>query len=41
MDVISQIDKEELIMKFKDGFSPSLIEAKDMNSVYVIMPVRV
>jgi DNA polymerase-3 subunit beta len=41
LDVIGQIDKEELIMRFKDGNSPSLIEAKDMNSVFVIMPVRI
>lgn len=41
LDIIGQIDKEELLMRFKDGGSPALIEAKDMNSVFVIMPVRV
>lgn len=41
LDVIGQIDKEELLMKFKDGFSPALLEAKDMHSIFVIMPVRV
>jgi DNA polymerase-3 subunit beta len=41
LDVIGQIDKEELLMKFKDGFSPALVEAKDMHSVFVIMPVRI
>jgi DNA polymerase-3 subunit beta len=41
LEIIGQIDKEELIIKFKDGASPTLIEAKDVNSVFVIMPVRV
>jgi len=41
LDIIGQIDKEELIIRFKDSGSPALIEAKDMNSVFVIMPVRV
>ncbi|MDX2083001.1 MAG: DNA polymerase III subunit beta [Rickettsiales bacterium] len=41
LDVISQIDKEELLMRFKDSNSPAIIEAKNMNSVFVIMPVRV
>jgi DNA polymerase-3 subunit beta len=41
LDVISQIDKEELLMRFKDGMSPALVEAKDMTSVFVIMPVRI
>ncbi len=41
LDVIGQVDKEELIMRFKDGMSPALIEAKDMNSVFVVMPVRI
>jgi DNA polymerase-3 subunit beta len=41
LDIIGQIDKEELIMRFRDSASPALIEAKDMNSVFVIMPVRV
>jgi DNA polymerase-3 subunit beta len=41
LDIIGQIDKEELLMRFKDGNSPAIIEAKDMNSVFVIMPVRI
>ncbi len=41
LDVIGQIDKEELLMRFKDGNSPAIVEAKDMNSVFVIMPVRI
>lgn len=41
LEIISNIDKEELIMRFKDGSSPAIVEAKDMNSVFVIMPVRV
>lgn len=41
LEIIAQIDKEELIIRFRDGVSPALIEAKDMNSVFVIMPVRV
>lgn len=41
LDIIGQIDKDELMMRFKDSASPALIEAKDMNSVFVIMPVRI
>lgn len=41
LDVIGQVDKEELFIKFKDGNSPALIEAQDFNAVYVIMPVRI
>lgn len=41
LDIIGQIDKEELMMHFKDGASPALIDAKDMHSVFVIMPVRI
>lgn len=41
LDVISQIDKEELMMRFKDGASPAIVEAKEMSSVFVIMPVRI
>jgi DNA polymerase-3 subunit beta len=41
LDIIGQIDKEELLMRFKDGASPALIEAKDMSSVFVIMTVRI
>lgn len=41
LDVIGQIDKEDVIMRFKSGNSPALVEAKDMTSVFVIMPVRI
>jgi DNA polymerase-3 subunit beta len=41
LDIIAHIDKEELMIRFKDGMSPALIEAQDMSSVFVIMPVRV
>jgi DNA polymerase-3 subunit beta len=41
MDIVGQIDKEELLMRFKDSASPAIIEAKDMTSVFVIMPVRI
>ena len=41
LDIIAQIDKENIILKLKDTMSPTLIEAQDMPSVFVIMPVRV
>lgn len=41
LDVIGQFDKEEVSMRFKDGNSPSLLEAQDFNTVYVVMPVRI
>lgn len=41
LDVIGQIDKEDLLLKFKDGNSPALVEAKDFNAMFVIMPVRI
>jgi DNA polymerase-3 subunit beta len=41
LDVIGQIDKEEFTMRFRDGASPALIEAKDFNSVFVVMPIRI
>jgi len=41
LDVIGQIDKDELMIKFKDGNSPALVEAKDFNAMFVIMPVRI
>ena len=40
-DIINQIDKEELIMKFSDGMSPAIIEAESLSSLFVIMPIRV
>ncbi|MBM3579346.1 MAG: DNA polymerase III subunit beta [Alphaproteobacteria bacterium] len=41
LDIISQVDGDELLMRFKDGSSPALIEAKGMSAVFVIMPVRI
>jgi DNA polymerase-3 subunit beta len=41
LDIIAQIDKEQIILKLKDSMSPTLIEAQDMSSIFVIMPVRV
>lgn len=41
LDIIGQIEKDELMMRFKDSVSPAIIEAKEMNSVFVIMPVRI
>ena len=41
LDVIGQVDKDELLMKFKDGNSPALVEAENFDSVFVIMPVRI
>ncbi|MBU6338676.1 MAG: DNA polymerase III subunit beta [Rickettsiales bacterium] len=41
LDVIGQVDKEEVLMRFKDRVSPALLEARDMYSIFVIMPVRV
>lgn len=41
LDVIGQVDKDELLMKFKDSNSPALVEAEDFDSVFVIMPVRI
>lgn len=41
LDIIGQINKEELMMRFKDSNSPAILEAKDMSSIFVIMPVRI
>lgn len=41
MDVIGQVDGDEVLMRFKDGSAPSLVEAKGMNALFVIMPVRI
>ncbi len=41
LDIIGQIDKEEFMMRFKDGNSPILIEASGMTAVFVVMPVRI
>jgi DNA polymerase-3 subunit beta len=41
LDVVGQVSKDELLMRFKDGNSPALLEAKEMNSLFVIMPVRI
>lgn len=41
MDIVSQSEKEEILIKFKDGNSPALIEPKDSHNLFVIMPIRV
>lgn len=41
LDIIGQIDGDEVLMRFKDGSSPALVEAKSMKAVFVIMPVRI
>ena len=41
LEVIGQIDKEELTIRFKDGSSPALVEATDMGAMFVVMPVRI
>lgn len=41
LDIIGQIDGDEVLMRFKDGSSPALVEAKGMKAVFVIMPVRI
>ena len=41
LDIIGQFDKEEIIMRFRDSSSPAILEAKELNSVFVIMPVRI
>jgi len=41
LEILSQVEKDEISIRFRDGFSPALLEAKDANSVFVIMPVRV
>ena len=41
MDVVGQVVGDEVLMRFRDSNSPALVEAKGMNSVFVIMPVRI
>jgi DNA polymerase-3 subunit beta len=41
LEIIAQVEKEEVVIKFNDGFSPALVESPDSNSVFVIMPVRI
>jgi DNA polymerase-3 subunit beta len=41
LEIIGQIDGDEVLMRFKDGSSPALVEAKGMKAVFVIMPVRI
>jgi DNA polymerase-3 subunit beta len=41
LDIIGQIDGDEVLMRFKDGASPAMVEAKKMKAVFVIMPVRI
>ena len=41
LEVIGQVDKEELTIRFKDGFSPALVEANELGAMFVVMPVRI
>ena len=41
LEVIGQVDKEELTIRFKDGSSPALVEATDLGAMFVVMPVRI
>ncbi len=41
LEIIGQINKEEINIHFKDGTSPALIDTKDNDSLYVIMPIRI
>jgi DNA polymerase-3 subunit beta len=41
LEVINQVDKDELTMYYKDGFSPALVEAVDLGAKFVIMPIRI
>ena len=42
LDIASQIDDSNIIMKFKDAVSPVLVEDNaDKNSYYVIMPMKI
>lgn len=41
LEVIGQVDKDELTIHFKDGFSPALVEANDLGAKFVIMPIRI
>lgn len=41
LEIISQIEKENINIKFKDGNSPAIIGAEDSGALYVIMPVRI
>jgi DNA polymerase-3 subunit beta len=41
LEIISQINKENLQMKFKNSACPALIDSSESEDLYVIMPVRV
>lgn len=41
MEIISQIDREQINFKFRDGMSPAIINSDDYDAIYVIMPVRI
>ena len=41
LDIVEQINKEEIIIKFRDSLSPALVESQDLSALFVIMPIRV
>ena len=41
LDIIEQIGREEIIIKFRDSLSPAVVESQDLSAVFVIMPIRV
>lgn len=41
LEILSHVEKDELIIKFKDGNSPAIIEADAMNAMFVLMPIKV
>lgn len=41
LEIIGQIVGEQININFKDGGSPALVNTSDVNSLYVIMPVRI
>jgi DNA polymerase-3 subunit beta len=41
LEVIGQADREELLIKFKNGNYPALVEPKGSNKLFVIMPIRI
>jgi len=41
LDIIGQVEKEEVVIKFNNSSSPALIDCSDSNMIFVIMPVRI
>lgn len=43
LDILNQIDSDNIVIKFKDGSAPSIIqdEKDEKSSLYVLMPIRV